>query len=532
MNKLWALLKITILNEFSINKFKDKKIQGKIKDIFMVLLIALSLLIFFISSLFGSIAISDYLKTNGTVDLILLSGFITTFIVIFFFTMIKAQGVLFSEKEFEKLIFFPIKTSYILISKLCNLLIIGYFISLLTYVPQIIGYGIVERRTIIFYIYSGLLFLFLPFIPLVLSSAFAFIIKYMFKNFKRKNLIINFSTVVLSLVIMIISFNSQSFINGFMKNKDKFANIIENKNNIFIFIINITKSNNPIYIIIYILVSILIMNLFIKLFINLYEKINSLLSEGSNSSNKNRIVIEKNSVLKALIKKELAMYFSIPTYVTNTIIGPAIILLGSLATLVFEKEKILKVLEINAPEEFTLILVIGFLIGTISLSCTTNSSISIEGKNLWILKSLPIKVMDIFKGKIILNLILVLPVTIIASIIFKFTLGYSYLELFYVVILTTIYAIIISIIGIIANLLFPRINWTSPAQVVKQSFSVILVMLASLVIIGIPVITVIKFNITAINTIILISTIYLSVVLIISLIALKYIGIKKYELIN
>ena len=42
MNKLWALLKITILNEFGINKFKDKKIQGKIKDISMLLLISIS----------------------------------------------------------------------------------------------------------------------------------------------------------------------------------------------------------------------------------------------------------------------------------------------------------------------------------------------------------------------------------------------------------------------------------------------------------------------------------------------------------
>lgn len=532
MNKLGALLKITILNEFGLNKFKEKRAKGKIKDISILLLISISLVIFFISNLAGSIAISTYLKTNGIIDLILLSAFITTSIIIFFLMIIRAQGVLFSEKEFEKLIFLPIKSSYILISKLCNLLIIGYFISLLTYVPQIVGYGIVEEKNIIFYIYSLLLFLFLPFIPLVLSSAFAFIIKYTFKNFKRKNLIINFSTVILTLFIMILSFNSQSFINGFIKNKDKFASIIENKSNIFTFIINITKNNNPINIIIYILISILIISLFIKLFINLFEKINVLLNEGSDSLNKNKIVIKKSSILKSLIKKELAMYFSIPIYVINTIIGPAIILLGSIATIFFEKEEIFRILEISFSEEFTLILVIGFLLSVISLSCTTNSSISLEGKNLWILKSLPIKTIDIFKGKIILNLILILPVTIIASIIFKFTLSYSYLEALYVIVISSIYAVIISTLGIITNILFPRLNWTSPTQVVKQSFSVILVMLASLVIIGIPVITIIKFNITTISTIILTSTIYLSVVLIISLIALKYIAIKKYELIN
>ena len=182
MNKLKALLKITILNEFGINKFKEKKLKGKVKDIFFGLLIVLSLVMFFVSNLFSSILLSEYLKANEILDLILLSGFITTFTVIFFIIIIRAQGVLFSEKEFEKLIFFPIKDSYILISKLCNLLIISYFISLITYIPQIIAYGIVGEKTIIFYIYSLLLFIFLPFIPLVLSSAFAFIIKYIFKN--------------------------------------------------------------------------------------------------------------------------------------------------------------------------------------------------------------------------------------------------------------------------------------------------------------------------------------------------------------
>ncbi|WP_300381391.1 hypothetical protein [Clostridium sp.] len=264
----------------------------------------------------------------------------------------------------------------------------------------------------------------------------------------------------------------------------------------------------------------------------MFEKINALLNEGNNSLNKNRIVIEKNSILKSLIKKELAMYFSIPIYVTNTIIGPAIILLGGLATIFFKKEEILRVLNINFPEEFTLILVIGFLIAIISLSCTTNSSISLEGKNLWILKSLPLRTIDIFKGKIILNLILVIPITIIASIIFKFTLGYSFLELIYIVVISSIYATIIAILGIIANVFLPRLNWTSATQVVKQSFSVLLVMLASLVIIGIPVIAIIKFNIININRIIFISIIYLLIILVSSLIVLKYMAIKRYELIN
>lgn len=56
---------------------------------------------------------------------------------------------------------------------------------------------------------------------------------------------------------------------------------------------------------------------------------------------------------------------------------------------------------------------------------TSCVSIYLEGKNLWILKSSPIKEMDIFKSKILLNLPLTIPISIICFIFLSFRLSFD-----------------------------------------------------------------------------------------------------------
>ena len=70
------------------------------------------------------------------------------------------------------------------------------------------------------------------------------------------------------------------------------------------------------------------------------------------------------------------------------------------------------------------ILVLGLF--SLLMTSTTASSISLEGKNIWFYKSLPVKTSEIFIGKILVDLLLTLiigiPTIIIVSILFKFSI--------------------------------------------------------------------------------------------------------------
>ena len=63
-----------------------------------------------------------------------------------------------------------------------------------------------------------------------------------------------------------------------------------------------------------------------------------------------------------------------------------------------------RMLGVQIPEQMLkgiLPLILGALI---MMTCTTSVSLSLEGKNLWILKSLPITKEEIYKGKMLFKM--------------------------------------------------------------------------------------------------------------------------------
>ncbi|MEE0932957.1 MAG: ABC transporter permease, partial [Clostridium sp.] len=164
---------------------------------------------------------------------------------------------------------------------------------------------------------------------------------------------------------------------------------------------------------------------------------------------------------------------------------------------------------------------------------TTNSSISLEGNRLWILKSLPIEPKDIFKGKIITNLIITIPAAIVANIIFYIGLKFEIKYLILNVMISIVFAGISAVLGLIINLYFPKMDWTNPTTVVKQSASVMITILGLLILtlamIGISVALVEIFNITNMIIILTVVLILFLILLFASIKILDSIGSEKFN---
>ena len=86
--------------------------------------------------------------------------------------------------------------------------------------------------------------------------------------------------------------------------------------------------------------------------------------------------------------------------------------------------------------------------------------------------------------------------------------------------------------GIVINNFFPNLNWTSETTVVKQSISVIIHIIASVIIIGLPILLFITLEV---SNIVLFSTLvilYLILILIGLLIILNTVSIKLFNKLN
>ncbi|MNI62971.1 hypothetical protein D3C73_1183130 [compost metagenome] len=123
----------------------------------------------------------------------------------------------------------------------------------------------------------------------------------------------------------------------------------------------------------------------------------------------------------------------------------------------------------------------------VALSCTTSSSISLEGNNLWIITSSPVPKSVIVFSKVAVNLTITVPVTVVSGVLLMIALGTGRMDSLFLLVIPVIYACYTALLGVIVNLKLPKLEWTSEVQVVKQSAAVLVAMLLGFVSLVIPV---------------------------------------------
>ena len=118
------------------------------------------------------------------------------------------------------------------------------------------------------------------------------------------------------------------------------------------------------------------------------------------------------------------------------------------------------------------------------MCCTTMASISLEGKNLWILKSLPVTPKAIYLSKIAVNLTIISP-ALFDAVIIGIILNMGFLQTLLMLLVVIVCAVFISIYGLLVNLLLPNFNWTSETLVIKQSAAAMIAIFTGMAVVGV-----------------------------------------------
>ena len=201
-------------------------------------------------------------------------------------------------------------------------------------------------------------------------------------------------------------------------------------------------------------------------------------------------------VMVSLVQREFRRYFACNTYVLNTGFG----LLLSVLMLV--------ILKIKTPEfVFTLLgmpflrdmvqlampFAAAFLVGTCS---TTSCSMSLEGKNLWILRSLPVSGRQIVAAKILLNLLIGLPFVVIDGVLMLGLIPADATAAVLLFVTPALMLLFSALMGMLVDLKFCKLDWDSEAKVVKQSLSASIAPLLSILLCALPIVLAIRTGMT------------------------------------
>lgn len=530
MSNLYRILKVNLINSIGINKLlKEESKSDKNKTIAISIGMGIVFLMLAYMPFMYATLMADVLTEMGLLSLILVTAIIGSVMMTFFTSIYKAQGVLFSAKDYEMLMSLPIKTSVILTSKIIQLLSLNYLFTALILIPPSIVYFMRVSISPIFFIYLIVAVIFIPLLPIVLASIIAFILSYISSKVRWKNLFLILGSFFTVVGIMAVSMNIEGIAEFVTLNSESIMGSVGKLYPPAAYFTDALVNLSLISLLKLIASSIIPFAIFLFVFTKLYKNINSKLGESFKTSNYKLTTLKTTSKMKALIIKELKQYLSCPVYVLNTSVGVVLITVASIATIFFGGDVIAQFIEVPGAKDILPLLMVGVLSFVISISCTTSSSISLEGKKLWILKSSPIDIMDIFKAKIIVNLIILLPSILINSVILLISLKLGLISFLWLIIVPSLYAFIISIGGILVNLYFPKLDWVSEVTVVKQSLSTMIIIFAGIILVAIPVGVLIIFKITNINLYLLGLSIVLIVVIGLLWIMLKTNGKKLFN---
>ena len=211
-----------------------------------------------------------------------------------------------------------------------------------------------------------------------------------------------------------------------------------------------------------------------------FQKICSTLYSTTAKHNYKIHKLKTNSTLKALYFRELRRYFSSGVYISNTVMGAVMMTLASVAILVMGIDKVEALIPIPGMVRKALPFVIGYMP---ALMPTTSVSISLEGKEWWIIKCLPVKAKTVFDSKIMVNFSVIAPFYILSEIFLMIAVKPSILEAVWLILVPAALIIFTTVFGIFSNLMFPVFDWENEAAVVKQSTTSMISVFMSMVIV-------------------------------------------------
>lgn len=192
--------------------------------------------------------------------------------------------------------------------------------------------------------------------------------------------------------------------------------------------------------------------------------------------------LRRRSRMGALLVKEARRFLSSSTYMLNCSLGTLFLIVASVFLLIkgnWIQNALLQFFEADMGM-VSLIGCVG-VCGLVSMNDITAPSVSLEGKNLWIVQSLPIASWDVLKAKLYLHLLLTGIPAVLCALCMAVAFRLSLPMAFAAILMVFLFTLLSAETGLWMNLKMPNVNWKSEIVVVKQSISVFLVLLLNLV---------------------------------------------------
>lgn len=399
-----------------------------------------------------------------------------------------SKVLIFSSRDYDTLSSLPVKPGTIVAAKLTTLYIFELIYTALFMLPCGILYGSFMNASPYFYVAFYVSMLFVPIIPLAVGSLFGALVSWLSAHFKHAKTV---GTAIYLLFFVGVIYFASTASSG-MDNVSTAAleNIVNNIWKMYPVAMLVAKATvwyggSALYLLLLVGVSLVIFAIVCLVFAAGYNKIHALFAARF-TGGKYTLAGGGETPARALLKKEFARFSSSSLLIMNSMAGIIMMLIFAVMIGLKSGDIITAMTEGSEnPEMIKLILdaLVPFLLGmTASISCTTNSSISLEGRSISILKSLPVAPKMILRAKLSVHMVLCASGVILSALIIAILTDLSIGAKIMTFAIPMAYSYLMGQLGLWLNLKRPNFDWLNETAVIKQGLPVMVTSLGGMLI--------------------------------------------------
>lgn len=407
------------------------------------------------------------------------------FTIIFVLSIFETKSELFECKDNDLLLSMPIKPRHIVISRIFTVLIYNYVECAVVMLPAIVVYTI-RGGSVQGIIGSSLVTLLIPLLATSLSAGVGYLVALISKKIKRSSMV---TTTVSLLFLLAYFYGYQTLLDGVDSlaemSPEMALGLAENLG--FFGIIGSCALLNAVPFVILAVLSLGLAAVFYFVISSNYISIVTG-NKGTLHVVYKAKKLNAASPFAALTLKELRSFFSSSVYMLNTGMGLVFcIMVGALALI--NKEELLSALpmipllftEVTDPLAFVSALVPSAVIILLSMNFISSVALSLEGKRLWVIKSMPLSGRVVLGAKIMPHIIVSLPVSLVSSLLFIIAIEPPVIFIPFAIVTPIIGVIFFALFGSVVGVLFAKFDYVNEIQVIKQSAISLVSMFGSMI---------------------------------------------------
>ena len=393
-----------------------------------------------------------------------------------FGSVFNTYSGLYLAHDNDLLLSMPIPVRSIMASRLLSVYLMGLLYSAVVMIPAVVVYLVTARFSVAALIGGIIMTLLVSVFVLVLSCVLGYAVARISLKLKHKSIV----TVLISLAFIALYYFC------YYKAQSVLENILQNA---VIYGAMVKDSAYPLYLFGQVgvgdakaiaIVGGVIIALFVLTCLVLSRSFLRIATATSSSTKKayRHERAKVRPVSRALFSKEFSYFLSCPVYILNCAIGSLfLVILGGLGIAKLGTFMPQVSVMLGDMVETVPAVVVGIVCLAASMNTVTSPSVSLEGKSLWILHSLPVKPWQVLRAKLCVHLAVTLVPALFCSVAISVTAGETPVMVILSAAAVLLFVYLTALIGLAIGVMRPNLTWTSEVTPVKQSASVIIAML-------------------------------------------------------